>query len=97
MLYMDVQKRTQSVCRNVPTETVGTRKSLARANEEQVAFVQSPILVVKCSLYDVFAVAGSNYSSFSPLRRFCQGLLVKSILKAGSNVSTSVPATFARV
>jgi hypothetical protein len=31
------------------------------------------------------------------LRRFRQGLLVKSIRKAGSNVSTSVPATFARV
>jgi len=34
---------------------------------------------------------------FSPLRRFHQGLLMKSTLKAGSNVSTSVPATFARV
>jgi len=29
--------------------------------------------------------------------RFAQGLLVKSNLKAGANVSTSVPATFARV
>jgi hypothetical protein len=39
MLYMDVQKRTQSVRENAPTETVGTRKSPARANEEQAAFV----------------------------------------------------------
>jgi hypothetical protein len=38
-----------------------------------------------------------NYSRFSPLRRFRAGLLVKSNLNAGSNVSTSVSATFARV
>jgi CubicO group peptidase (beta-lactamase class C family) len=45
----------------------------------------------------IVLVKERNYSRFSPLRRFRAGLLVKSNLKAGSNVSTSVPATFARV